>query len=111
MRCGRGWWSLAAHRRCELGQPHRDLRPRAHTRLDRQPMVVAEGGAKPLVDVAQPDRLAAGPPREHVREVPWIDADAVVLDRDDGLVAAVFRGDLQPGGSREPLEAMPDSVF
>ena len=50
-------------------------------------------------------------PREHVREVPGINTDAVILDRDDSLVAAVFRGNLQPGGSGEPLKAVPDGVF
>ena len=35
----------------------------------------------------------------------------MILDRDDSLMTAVFRGDLQPGGSSEPLKAVPDGVF
>src|SRR5882672_9396705 len=104
MRCVPGWragrsaeGSLPAHRRGGLGQPHGDLRPRAYAGFYRQPVVVAERSAKSLVDVAQPDRLAAGSPREHVCEVPWINAHAVILDRDDSLVTAVFRGNLQAG--------------
>src|SRR5215472_9580608 len=100
--------SLAAHRRAELGQPERDLRPRADPGFDRQPVVVAKGGAKPLVNVAQPDRMAAGSPGEHVSELPGINSGTVVLDRDDGLMAAVFRGDPQPGSSGQPFQAMPD---
>src|SRR6266567_3825514 len=109
MRCVPG--SLPAHRRAELGQAHRDLRPRADPGFYRQPVVVAEGSAKPLVDVAQPDRMAAGSPREHVRELPGINTGTVVLDRDDSLVTAVFRGNLQPGSSSELLKAMPDGVL
>src|ERR1700722_12668876 len=118
MRCVPGWragrsakGSLPAHRRAELRQAQGDLGPRADPGLYRQPVVVAEGGAKPLVNVAQPDRVAAGSPPAHARELPGINAGTVVLDRDDGLVAAVFRGNLQPGRSGKPLKAVPDGVL
>ena len=83
-----------------FGHAERHLRPRPHGGLDDEAELVAVDLAQPGVDVAEADRVAGVRAVEDVAHPLGVGADAVVLDADLGVGAAVA------GRDREVADAL-----
>ena len=85
--------------------------PAPDRRLDDEAVVVAVDLAQPGVDVAEADRVARVGTVEDVAHPLRVGADAVVLDADLGVGAAVGGGDRQVAGALLVGEPVPHGVL
>ena len=82
-----------------------DGHPGAERRLERQPVLLAEHGAEPFVDIIEAHAAAPGRPGKDTAHMSRVGAGAVVLDHDDGLRVSVGYKDRQT--TRASLGSIP----